>query len=229
MEYLRRVDPDAYAHVWLGECRISSDAQILHGKWAIGEMEVPPNALGPFWGNDLGFSSDPTTLVKCWIIGASKTSQGTLYVEYDFGMVGLETRDMARAFRAAIPGLDRHVFYSDCSRPETISHLVHDGLNSVACDKWSGSVEDGIAYLRSFEQIVIHPRCKGVEQEARLYSFKVDKLTGMVTTDIVQKHDHYIDAIRYALCKLIKRSGPGAGFLNFIANQAAEQAEKAQT
>ena len=174
MEYLRRVDPDAHAHVWLGECRLSSEAQVLHGKWEIGELTVPANAAGPYLASDFGFASDPTTLVKCWIIGASSTSQGTLYVEHDFGKVGLEIRDTAAAFKQAVPDADKYTIYGDCARPETISHLVSEKLKVVGCDKWTGSVEDGIAFLRSFEKIVIHPRCKGTIQEARLYSYKTD-------------------------------------------------------
>jgi phage terminase large subunit len=38
-----------------------------------------------------------------------------------------------------------------------------------------------------------------------LYSYKVDRLTGDVLPDIIGKHDHIIDAIRYALEPLIMR------------------------
>src|SRR5690606_8812858 len=76
----------------------------------------------------------------------------------------------------------------------------------IAADKWKGSVEDGIAHLRSYKEIIIHPRCKETLREARLYSYKVDRLTGDVLTDIVDAHNHYIDAIRYGLGPMIKRS-----------------------
>jgi phage terminase large subunit len=66
-------------------------------------------------------------------------------------------------------------------------------------------VEDGIAYLRSFAEIVIHPDCASTQSEARLYSYKVDRLTGDVTTAIVDAHNHCIDAIRYALGPMIRQ------------------------
>lgn len=44
-------------------------------------------------------------------------------------------------------------------------------------------------------------------REARLYSYKVDRQTGDVLTDIVDKNNHYWDATRYALGPLIKRRG----------------------
>ena len=74
-------------------------------------------------------------------------------------------------------------------------------------EKWKGSVEDGIAHLRSYQEIIIHPRCKGTIHEARNYSYKIDRLSGDVLTDIVDKDNHLIDSIRYALAPLIKRSG----------------------
>jgi phage terminase large subunit len=65
-------------------------------------------------------------------------------------------------------------------------------------------VEDGIAHLRSYEAIVVHPRCRETIQEARLYSYKVDRLTKDILPDIVDAHNHCIDAIRYAMAPLIK-------------------------
>lgn len=73
------------------------------------------------------------------------------------------------------------------------------GLNVIAAEKWPGSVEDGIAFLKSFVQIVIHPNCVHQKEEARLYKFKVDKVTGDILREIVDKHNHCWDSDRYAL------------------------------
>jgi hypothetical protein len=64
----------------------------------------------------------------------------------------------------------------------------------VPVEKWKGSVEDGIAHLRSYREIVIHPRCRETINETRLYSYKVDRLTGDVLPDIVDANNHYMDA-----------------------------------
>jgi phage terminase large subunit len=63
---------------------------------------------------------------------------------------------------------------------------------------------DGIAHLRSYDEIIVHPRCKETIQETRLYSYKVDKLSGDILPDIVDSNNHCIDALRYALGPLIK-------------------------
>jgi hypothetical protein len=46
---------------------------------------------------------------------------------------------------------------------------------------------------------VIHPRCRHAEEEARLYKFKADPITGDVLPIIIDKHNHIWDAIRYAM------------------------------
>jgi hypothetical protein len=65
-------------------------------------------------------------------------------------------------------------------------------------------VADGIAHLRSYRQIIIHPRCVHFAQEAKLYSYKIDPRSGDVLPIIVDKHNHLIDSARYALDPLIK-------------------------
>lgn len=199
-----RLDPATYAHIWEGEYLTNSDAQILSGKVRVAEFEPQADWDGPYFGGDFGFSQDPTAAVKCWV------HEGRLYVEREAVRVGLELDDTATFVVNCIPGFDREVSRWDCSRPESISHLTRHGLpRAVACEKWDGSVEDGISYLRSFAEIVVHPRCTSVASETRLYSYKVDRLSGDVTSNIVDAHNHTIDAIRYALGPMIRhRSKP---------------------
>jgi phage terminase large subunit len=71
--------------------------------------------------------------------------------------------------------------------------------------KWAGSVEDGIQHLRSYGQIYIHPRCPETIRESRLYSYKVDRLTGDILPQVVDDNNHMIDAMRYALEPLMRR------------------------
>jgi len=194
-----RLDPATFAHIWLGEYLTNSDAQVLSGKVRIADFEPGADWSGPYYGGDFGFSQDPTAAVKCWINGP------VLYIEREAVRVGLELDDTASFVVSAIPGFDRDVSRWDCSRPESISHLTRHGLpRATACEKWAGSVEDGIGYLRSFAEIVVHPRCTSVASETRLYSYKVDRLSGDVTSTIVDAHNHTIDAIRYALGPMIR-------------------------
>jgi phage terminase large subunit len=207
LEHLRRVDPDAYQHVWEGGTWARSDAQVFNGKWAIDDfvpMTSPSKSSdvwsGPYFGADWGFSQDPTTLIKAWIFGRR------LYIEREAYAVGCDLTDTPTLFDK-IEGSRKRKIRADCSRPETIHHMKNAGFDCVAADKWSGSVEDGISWLRGFEQIVIHPRCKRTADEFRLYSYKTDKLTGDVLPDIVDKHNHCIDALRYGMQPMIRARG----------------------
>ncbi len=203
MEYLASVDPDACAHVWGGECREHSDAQILKGKYSVEWFEPGEGWDGPYFGADWGFAQDPTTLVKCWTAGR------VLYIEAEAYGVGVDI-DRTPAMFGQIEGSERHVIRADSARPETISYLQRHGYPMMrGVDKWKGSVEDGIAHLRQYERIIIHPNCIHTAEEARLYSYKVDRLTGDVLPDVMDMHNHCMDAIRYALAPLIKRGSTG--------------------
>jgi len=201
------LDDQTYAWIWDGAYRENSEAQILSGKYRVADFEPQKSWDGPYYGLDWGFSQDPTAGVKLWI------HDQRLYVEHEAGKVGLENDDIAKYMIQRLPGIEGHAVRADSARPETISHARSKGRDGgranlpriVGVDKWKGSVEDGIAHLRSYQEIIIHSRCKETLREARLYSYKVDRLTGDVLTDIVDKHNHYMDATRYALGPLIKR------------------------
>ena len=195
-----RLDPATYAHVWEGAYLQNSNAQILAGKVRVDDFEAKPEWNGAYFGLDFGFAQDPTAAVKCWI------HDDTLYVEYEAGKTGLEIDSTAQFVADNIPEATKHAIRADSARPESISYLKRHGLPRIeAVKKWAGSVEDGIAHLRSYKEIVIHPRCKELIKETRLYSYATDRLTGDVMPKIVDAHNHYIDALRYALAPLIKQ------------------------
>ncbi|AVG43420.1 PBSX family phage terminase large subunit [Achromobacter insolitus] len=202
-----RLDDQTYAWIWDGAYRENSAAQILAGKYRVAEFDPAAGWDGPYFGLDWGFSQDPTAGVKLWV------HDHRLWVEYEAGKIGLENDDIAEFMIARLPGIEQHVTRADSARPETISHVKSKGRDGQRAslprlqgvEKWKGSVEDGIAHLRSYKEIVIHPRCVQTLREARLYSYKVDRLTGDVLTDIVDANNHYMDATRYALQPMIKR------------------------
>lgn len=199
-DYLWRVDPERAAHVWDGECRSHSDAQVLYGKWHVDAFKVDEGWDGPYYGADWGFSKDPTTLVRCWINGEF------LMIDQEAYGVGVDLDDTPAMFDR-VPGSRDYLIRADCARPETISHIKHKGFKIEGAPKWTGSVEDGIAWLRSFNQIIIHDRCRHTIEEARNWSYKVDRLTGDVLPKLNDGMEHIWDAVRYACAPLIKNRG----------------------
>lgn len=200
------LDQNAYAHIWEGAYLTNSVAQVLHGKVRVDEFTPCSTWSGPYHGADWGFAQDPTAAVRCWV------HADTLYVEMEGGKVGLELDQTSAFLRTKLPGVERHIIRADSARPETISYLQRHGLPNIqAVRKWPGSVEDGITHLRSYREIVVHPRCSETIRETRLYSYKTDRLTGDVLPDVVDAHNHYIDSIRYALAPLIQQRHVGGG------------------
>lgn len=193
-------DPDRYQHIYEGECWQRSDAQVLSGKWVVDEFTPGSDWHGPYHGADFGFAQDPTTLGRWWV------HENRLYLEYESWAIGLELDATAPRWAADVPGCEAHTIRGDSARPETISYLRRHGMpNIVGVKKGPGSVEDGVAHLLSYQQIIIHPRCKHAIEEARLWSYRVDRLTGDVLPTLAAGYDHLVcDGGRYALQPLIK-------------------------
>lgn len=220
---MMRTDMDRYNWIWEGKFNKRSDELIMAGKWRVAEFETPANTRF-FFGADWGFAQDPTTLNRCWV------RDNTLFVDYEAhgqkvdldeiwklfaGREGMRP-EQVKQWRLAdemkypgIPGARKWKIKADCARPETISLVAKQGFNIDAAKKWGGSVEDGIAFLRGFDEIVIHPRCVKTIEEFSNYSYKVDKTTGEVLPIIVDKWNHHIDGIRYSMDGYIRGRGNG--------------------
>lgn len=216
-DYLASVDMDAYNHVWEGKCRINSQAQVLKGKY-VSESFVPePDWAGPYYGADWGYSVDPSCLVKMYI------HDMCLYIYEEAWEVGCDLDDTPALFDGVEGARKAGHIRCDSARPETISYMRRHGYSGCEpAEKWPGSVEDGLMFLRSFRKIIIHPRCKHALEEARLWSYKLDKLTSLPTTDLLDAHNHIWDAVRYALEPIIKQSH--LGLLHFLKERLGEKA-----
>jgi len=197
MEYCRRVDYDAYRNIWEGEPLKISDAVVFKNKFEVDCFETPDDAQ-LFFGADWGFSQDPTVLVRCWI------RDRRLYIDHEAWGIGVEIDETPKLFDS-VPGARKWKIRADSARPETISALRRYGFAIEPAEKWPGSVEDGIAYLRRFERIIVHERCRRTLEELNRYSYKQDKLTGEPLPILIDAWNHCIDALRYALGEYIRR------------------------
>lgn len=191
MEYCKKVDYEAYEHIWCGKFKKYAHALILKGKFRQEDF-VTPEYTQLFFGSDFGFSEDPTCLIRMFI-------QGTrLYIDYEAYGHGVEINELEQFFNS-VPGSDKWKITADSARPETISHLSQLGFNIVGAEKGKGSVEDGIQFLRSFEEVVVHTRCPKTYEDLNNWKWKVDRINGEILPIPAEGHDHAPDAIRYAL------------------------------
>lgn len=199
----RTMDDATYRWIWEGAYLEGSEAQVFKNKYVIKEFEPDPLKWeGAYQGLDFGFAKDPTAFVRSWIKG------NTLYIRNECGRVGLELDDTVPFILNTVPDADKYKTYADNARPESISYLKRHGLTQCApCEKGKGSVEDGIDFMKSFDEIVIHPSCVNTIEEFRNYSYKKDRLTGDVLPILLDEWNHYIDAIRYSLVPVMKGRG----------------------
>ena len=205
MEYDKRRDPDKYLHVWRGEYVRNGSSRVFKN-WKIEDFEAPPDAIHRL-GADWGFAVDPTTLVRCHIIGRN------LYVDYEAYMVGCEILNTPDLFMT-VPDSEKWPIIADSARPETISHMRKNGFPKImAAVKGPKSLEDGVEWLKSYN-IIVHPRCIHTIDELTLYSYKTDPLTGQILPVLEDKKNHVIDALRYA-CEGVRRAGVKKQ-LNFV-------------
>lgn len=197
--YMLEVDPEAYDHVWGGNCRTISDAVIFRGRVSVETFDEPPADTRLYYGLDYGFAVSPTAFVRSWI------HDDTLYIDHEAWGIGVELDDTPDLLDT-VPGARSWPIKADSARPETTSHLRRRGFDVSSAEKWPGSVEDGLAFLKSFRKIIVHERCPHVAEEFRLYSYKTDKQTNEILPIIIKRWDNFPDALRYSMVGLIRRS-----------------------
>lgn len=207
-----------YEHIYLGKVMDMSEDVIFKGRFKIldlgfeerfGEFYKDKVALGQakrvyfLYGMDFGFSTDPVAMLEVCF-----PDDDTIYIHrehYEHGLLPTQyipTIDRVFGEKNKLYGKWR----ADESRPDTIAQLAYDKLQIQAAPKGKGSVEAGIQYLLG-KNIIVHPRCKNFIFECFNYKYKKDKNTGIITTDIVDAHNHGWDALRYALCEQIAANG----------------------
>ena len=200
-------DPDLYLHIWEGELKKNTSELIFNNKWKIEESEAKKGTHF-YYGSDFGFSADPNTVNRCFI------ENNTLYLDYEINdrpykepdrLSSTDITELPKLWDT-MPLIRNYKVIADSARPETISHLYRSGFMVEGAVKGKGSVEDGIEFLRGFDKIIIHPRCVNTIFEFGNYKYKVDTKSGQITNNIVDKFNHHIDAIRYALEPVMKKS-----------------------
>lgn len=203
MEYCKKNDPDKYRHIWCGEPEKISDACVFKGKYIVHDFQTPEK-VKKYYGGDWGFASDPSVCLSCY---ETQEKEGPeLWIDHEVYGVGVEIDELPQMFQQ-VPGAMQNVVRADSARPETISFMNKRGWTIRPAQKGDGSIKDGIEFIRSYRMVHIHDRCKNTAYEFGAYSYKVDALTGEPLKILVDKHNHCIDSLRYALEEKRKSGG----------------------
>jgi len=212
-ERLKINNYEAYKHEYLGEAIGDVKRLVFWGRYEVQDFEFPGwgsiYQSRVFPGLDFGFSQDPLAAIVCFL------KDDCLFIWKEAGGVGIENEEIPKILDSLSD--PKHNFdvrnwqiKADSARPDTISYVARQGFDCVAAEKGTGSVEDGVAYMKAFKKIIIHSNCKRAIEEFENYSYKVDKNAidkfgnPIVLSLLVDEYNHWIDAIRYSLDSYIK-------------------------
>ncbi len=166
--------------------------------WSLGEFkECELNGFG----QDYGFSNDPSTLIKVSIDRKTKV----IYLKECFYEKGLNTGQLFEYNRQhALNDL----IVGDSAEPRLISELKQRGLNIVEAIKGTGSVTAGISLMSEY-RIFIDPESKNMIKEFNNYSWQ-EKTNKTIPED---KWNHCIDAARYFVYNALSNPNRGKYFV----------------
>lgn len=177
-----------YKHVVLGGWLDNAEGVVLEN-WSWGEFD---ESIPYGFGQDFGFSIDPTTLVKC----AVNKKHKKIYVKECFGKSHMSTNDIyTENLRYA--GFDKEII-ADSAEPRLISEIKAKGINIKECVKGAGSITAGIKALQDYE-IIVSPCSIQIGKELNNYVWHDKK-----SNTPIDAYNHRIDAIRYYCYRLIK-------------------------
>lgn len=182
IERLKESNPVRYEHVILGGWLDKAEGVILTN-WKIGKFEDNGKTI---FGQDFGFSVDPSTLVEISLFPHQKK----IYLKECFYKPGMVTSDIYTADKAYA---GNKLIVADSAEPRLIEELKQKGLNIIEAVKGPGSVTAGIALLQDYE-LIVDPESINLIKELNNYVWN-DKKSGTP----IDAYNHLIDPVRYGV------------------------------
>jgi phage terminase large subunit len=192
-EHLKETKPQAYAHEYLGEVT-GTGGEVFDN---VKIREITDEEIASFWnikrGLDFGYAIDPLS----YNVMHYDRKKKRLYIFHELYKVGLSNHGAYEHIRDENP--NNELVYADSAEPKSIYELVQYGLRVIGVKKGPDSVEYGIKFLQSLEEIVIDDkRCPETAREFLTYELEKDA-NGNFKAKFPDKNNHAIDAVRYAL------------------------------
>jgi phage terminase large subunit len=160
--------------------------------------EIPKEAKLVSYGLDFGYSSDPTSLVRTYLL------DDNMYVEELLYRTGMTNQDIANEMKAL--GLDRsNEVFADSAEPKSIEEIYRMGWNIKPTIK--GSINIGIDIIRRYKLHATESSFNLIK-ELRNYKYIEDK-NGVMTNRPVDNFNHALDALRYSVVNKISKSHLG--------------------
>ena len=194
IERLKDIDENYWRVYGLGE---RGQSRSLVYTFSI-TQQIPKEAKLVSYGLDFGFSNDPTSLVRTYVLGDDMYTEELLY------RTGMTNQDIANEMK--VLGLDRSMeIFADSAEPKSIEEIYRMGWNVKPTIK--GSINLGIDTIRRHRLHVTEGSFNMIK-ELRNYKYIEDK-NGQITNKPVDNFNHALDALRYSVVNKITNSHLG--------------------
>jgi phage terminase large subunit len=197
IESLKEYNRKKYQHQILGGWLDKAEG-VVFTNWSFGSFN--PDNLQTSFGQDFGFSIDPTTLVEV----AIDKNKRKIYVKEHLYKPKLTTTEIA-VINKQVCGTG--LIVADSAEPRLIAELQSQRCNIVATEKGAGSITAGLALMQDYE-IVLEHNSQNIAKEFNNYIYS-DKKSGLV----IDNYNHAIDAIRYNVFYHLSNPNKGQYFV----------------
>ena len=161
---------------------------LIFSNWSI-VKEIPEGIMKRGYGQDFGFTNDPTAIGDCAFDKATKT----LYIDEKCYRTRMTTDDIIK-FHKRLPPMK---VMSESADERLVKDIKNAGIEIYSVKKGPGSVVAGISVMQGYK-ICITERSLNTIKEFKNYTWKFDdKLNKFVNEVPEGQDDHIIDAARY--------------------------------
>ena len=188
-EEMKKNRPKRYKVAGLGEWGIEEG--LIFENWRVEDLtELIPTFSNIYCGLDFGYAADPNALIKVSLDKKRKN----IYVFSEYYQAGMNDAELVRVCKEIF---GNNYVACDSAEPKSIDYLALNGIRAYPVIKGADSINRGIRWLQGYE-IIIHKDCINFIDEISQYSWQEDKF-GKSMAKPVDKNNHLLDALRYAL------------------------------
>ena len=159
--------------------------------------ELYADGLDEIQGLDFGFTNDPTARVQIYVDRKRKE----VYLRERCYRTRMLNRDIIDDLRADGVGGYTEI-YADCAEPKSIAEIQDAGYTVIPCDKSAPVGSDRMKFQIQWVQgwrFHVTKDSLNLINELRNYVWDKDRRTGEPSNRPIDKYNHLLDAVRYAL------------------------------